>query len=141
MLEKISISNAGIVTKTMIQKGYLKIRKFSHSHTLRPGEPMTRTMSKGENRMKQRQIRTHHNFKNRYQRQRDLPQLLGLMPYEFGNKANILQRLEAALAKQRRAARQGRGTYSMSRHMLLIEALKTEKAAGENAPVPPSANS
>jgi len=74
-----------------------------------------------------------HEGANHYERMRHLPALLTLWPSEiedFGKAATkeIIERLEKALASERRKGRARHWCYDINRHMALANALKAERS-------------
>ncbi|MCF6199537.1 MAG: hypothetical protein L3J67_09100 [Hyphomicrobiaceae bacterium] len=73
-----------------------------------------------------------HEGANHYERLRHLPALLALWPSEiedFGKAGtkDIIDRLERALASERRRGRARHWCYDINRHMALANALKAER--------------
>ena len=74
-----------------------------------------------------------HEGADHYKRLRHLPALLALWPSEledFGKTGtrNIIERLEKALASERRRGRARHWCYDINRHIALASALKAERA-------------
>ena len=68
-----------------------------------------------------------------FQRETELPKLIGLWPSDLGDysaegTAKIIALLRWTLRQQRQRGRSGHWTYDLSRHIALHEALKVEEA-------------
>jgi len=83
------------------------------------------------------QIRSAHAFSadraERYDREAELPKLIGLWPHEVRDPAvgaveRIVKLLRKALRAERRRGQAGHWTYDLTRHLALSDALKKEEA-------------
>lgn len=81
-------------------------------------------------------VRAMRHFDRNYERESDLPQLLGVMPGELQDTVEIVCRLEKALALQKRAARSAGWRYDINRHIRLLQALKVERARMQKLKAP-----
>ena len=69
-----------------------------------------------------------------YDRARDLPRLLPLLPGEIDDCAGVIDRLDKALKRERALGQRGHWAYDLSRHFALKAALTAERAAAGMQP-------
>lgn len=63
-----------------------------------------------------------------YERARDLPRLLALLPHEIGSDSLVWSRLESALKRERNLGQAGHWAYDLGRHFALRVAYEAERA-------------